>query len=223
MSITRSPFAKQYEHIGNVRHGVQTGPWRVEFDAPVKDEAASYKINQGSVVSLNAEGQFVIGCSSTSGVNCPVPFMSMKNIFDPDVTTGISNANMAEATYSAVGGNITAIPNTCGYELETTEFDATATYYPNDGLKAATGDDIGKITKATVAPGNAEAYLGFVSKAPSKDYFGNKRLAYFANFIPAGIASGKVAGTGVSGIEVTGTGSTITWSFADDTLTATLS
>lgn len=222
-NITRAPFDRQYEHVGNVRHGVQTGPWRVEFPAAVKDVEASLAIRQGSVISLDANGQYVIGCAAGSAANHPVPFISMKNIFDPDVMTGKKGATESTTTYSAVGGIIVGIPLTCGYEMETTEFDTTATYAPNDGLTAGVDTAIGKVVKATGAPGGTEPYLGFVSLAPKTDYIGNQRLAFFANFIPAGITADSVAGEGVDEIEVTGTGSTVTWSYDDGKLTATLS
>lgn len=187
--ITRTAFDRQYEHIGNVRHGVQTGPWRVEFDAPLADDVNVQKIVQGSIVSLNEYGQYVIGGGTPAGANCPVPCISMKNVFDPDVTTGYQGKTMATSTYSAVGGVITAIPATSGYELETTEFDATGTYLPGDLLVPGTGDNLGKVVKASGAAGGSETVIGVVSKAPSLDYFGNTRLAFFSTFIPAGIRS----------------------------------
>lgn len=195
MNITRAPFTRQYEHVGNIRHGVQTGPWRVEFTAPVKNVEASLDICQGSVVSLDADGEFVIGCPAGSGVNRPVPFISMKNIKDPDVTTGIEGRTQRTDTVSAMGGNIIAIPCTSGYELETTEFDIDAVYAPNDGLTASAATP-GLVTRATEAPGASEVYLGFVSNGPRVDYLDNPRLAFFANFIPALIGAGTGTGTG---------------------------
>lgn len=192
MNITRSSSIRQYEHIGNIRHGVQTGPWRVEYDAPLDATNAS-KVMQGSVVSLNADGKFVPGCAAGSGKNQPVPFISMKNSFDPDVTTGIAGKTQALSTYSAVGDIITAIPCTSGYEIETTEFDTTAEYAYNDGVIPATGDDLGKVTVAAAAPGTSKPWLGIVSVPPGKsrnykegapDYLGNQRLAFFTCFIP---------------------------------------
>ena len=188
MGITRQTQTRQWEHIGNIRHGVQTGPWRVENPADVDSSDANYdKIMQGSVVSINANGKYIAGCAAGSGINHPVPFISMKNIFDPDITTGYQGKTQEDSTYSAVGGTITAIPCTAGYELETTEFDALATYAYNDGVIPATSTDIGKVTVATKAPGQDDVYLGFVSRPPAPDYFGNKRIAFWSNFIPAGI------------------------------------
>lgn len=182
MSITRKNFTRQYEHIAVIAHGAHP-EYRLEFSAPVKDEADSYKIFQGSVVSLNDDGQFVAGCAIGTGVNFPVPMISMKNIFDPDVTTGVTGVDYTTSTYSSVGGNITAIPCTGSYEIETTEF-TEGTYKPNDGV-IVDGTNKGKVTVATAKPGSTEVYVGFVSRAPYKPAnFNQKRLAFFTNFIP---------------------------------------
>ena len=195
--VTRSTFDRQYEHIANVRHGVATGPWRVEFPAMVKADANAAKIFQGSIVSLNADGQYVPGCPAGTATNCPVPFVSMKNVFDPDVTTGYNDGDNwnKRSTFSAQGGKITAIPSTAGYEMETTEFDTEATYAPNDALVAGTGDNLGKVVKATAGIG-AESVLGFVSVPPRKDEHGNTRLAFFAAFVPAAAEGSDSAANG---------------------------
>lgn len=188
MSITRSSFDRQYEHVANIRHGAANAPWRVEFDAPVSaNEANIGNMVQGSVVSLDADGKYVLGAAVGTATNHPVPCIVMKNSFDPDVTTGIKGKNQTLTTYSMAGGVVTAIPMTCGYEMETTEFDTTKEFKPNDGVVADT-TNVGKVTLATVKPGSTEVYLGHVSVAPHGDHFGNKRLAFWADFIPAGIA-----------------------------------
>ena len=188
MSITRSAFVdRQMAHIGNVRHGVATGPWRVEFDAKVKDNDESLKIKQGSVVVLNADGEYELANGTNlklneAKTNCAVPCISLKNVFDADVTTGIDADPKIDKTVSAMGGVITAIPVTSGYELETTEFNSEINNYnPGDLLVAGTD---GKVTRSTDGSG---VILGVVSKAPAKDYFNNKRLAFFATFLPAGV------------------------------------
>lgn len=163
MSITRPTFDRQITHVGNVRHGVATGPFRVEFDAPVATDDNATKIKQGSIVNLTADG-FKLG-PGASGVPC----MSLKNVTDADVQTGVEGE-----TFSAVGERITAIPVTCGYELETTEFDSTGTYTVGTELSA---NSDGKVKAATAG----EAIIGYVSVAPSADYFGNTRIAFFAH------------------------------------------
>lgn len=156
--ITRTDFTRQYEHVAVIAHGAHP-EYRLEFDAPVSTVAADLGKNivQGSIVSLNADGKYVLGCGKGTGVNFPVPMISMKNFADPDVSSGISGASYRTSTYSAIGGVITAIPCTGSYEFETTEFDQTATYAPNDGLipQVVGGAQTGLITLATAAPGGA--------------------------------------------------------------------
>ena len=194
MSITRSAFVdRQMAHIGNVRHGVATGPWRVEFDAKVHDDTGSdgaktcLKIKQGSIVVLNKDGEFELATATNLALktnNCAVPCISLKNVFDADVTTGMdTTSNPAlDKTVSAMGNVITAIPVTSGYELETTEYDTAITdYKPGDLLTVGTD---GKVTRSSDGSG---VILGVVSKAPAKDYFNNTRLAFFTTFLPAGV------------------------------------
>lgn len=163
MSITRSTFDRQIAHVGNVRHGVATGPFRVEFDAPVAEDESANKIKQGSIVNLTAAG-FKLGVSD-SGVPC----MSLKNVTDADVQTGVEGE-----TFSAVGEHITAIPVTSGYELETTEYNTMDTYTVGAEL---TADNDGKVKLA----GTGDIVIGYVSVAPAADYFGNTRIAFFAH------------------------------------------
>ena len=193
MSITRSAFVdRQMAHIGNVRHGVATGPWRVEFDAKVHDDTANedpncLKIKQGSVVVLNKDGEFELATATNlklvSG-NCAVPCISLKNVFDADVTTGIETDPKIDKTVSAMGNVISAIPVTSGYELETTEWEGNAEDYEPGDLLTVGAD--GKVKKAASAEGT-DVILGVVSKAPAKDYFNNTRLAFFTTFLPVGV------------------------------------
>ena len=238
MKITRESGTQQYEHVAAIAHGAHP-EYRLEFDAYVSATpdtvAGSLKIRQGSIVHVNEDGEYQIGCPAGENLVFPVPCISMKNIYDPDVTTGRDTGNYRTSQWCPVGGKITAIPLTGSYEIETTEFKAvegTNPYVPGAALVPGAGDDIGLIVLATEMPGGSEPYCGFVSKAPyapQVSYMHN-RLSFFANFIPAGSAAGsevaeKITGTEVTDIEVTGTGSTIAWSY-DDTakkLTATLS
>lgn len=202
MAITRTDqLSRQLEHAAVIAHGAHP-EYRLEFPAEVDGTVADYdKIYQGSVVSLNASGKYVIGCGVGTGVNYPVPCISMKNVFDPDVTTGklgtstfVTGSSYTvlpdyrKTTYSAVGGVITAIPCTGGYEIETTEFDIDAIYAPNDALIPGTGDYIGKVVKATATTADigTAPIVGFVSKAAFKvESYGQNRISFWTNFIPA--------------------------------------
>lgn len=214
MAITRTDqLSRQSEHAGVIAHGAHP-EYRLEFPAEVATDENATKIYQGSVVSLNDDGQYVLGCGAGTASNFPVPCISMKNVFDPDVATGkvadpesvsydvvvdgstvnktVTFYNPRKSTFSAVGGIITAIPCTGSYEIETTEFVSTSTYKPNDALIAATGNDLGKIDVAPAtlknpyAAGNTSPVIGFVSRATfTVDAYQQKRISFWANFIPA--------------------------------------
>lgn len=201
MSITRTDFTRQYDHVAVIAHGAHP-EYRLEFDAPV-DATNGVGINQGSVISLNSSGAYILGCpASGTAKNHPVPFISLKNVRDPDVTTGINGSTYLTQTRSAVGGKITAIPCTAGYELETTEF-ADGTYAVNDGVVAGVGGSpsaTGLLTVATAAPGTTEVYCGFVSIPPAAvATYGHSRLSFFTHFIPAKFATGAAGEDGAPG------------------------
>ena len=216
MAITRTDqLSRQSEHAAVIAHGAHP-EYRLEFPAEVATDANATSIYQGSVVSLNEYGQYVLGCDKGSAANFPVPCISMKNVFDPDVATGkvadpenveytvtvdgntqtktVTFYNPRKSTFSAVGGIITAIPCTGSYEIETTEFVTGSTYHPNDALivGSTAGVDLGKIDVAPAtlknpyAAGNASPVIGFVSKATfTVDAYQQKRISFWANFIPA--------------------------------------
>lgn len=204
MAITRTDqLYRQNEHAAVIAHGAHP-EYRLEFPAGVDDSDANYtKIYQGSVVSLNSDGKYICGCGVGTGANFPVPCISLKNVFDPDVTTGklgttafVTGSSYTvlpdyrKSTYSAVGGKITAIPCTGGYEIETTEIDVDATYNVNDAVVAGTGDDLGKVVPFTgtdpYASGATAAVIGFVSRPMFKvDSYQQTRISFWTNFIPA--------------------------------------
>lgn len=212
MAFTRTNFERQMDYAAVLAHGAHPR-YRVEFDGEVDTSTdakklANQAIKQGSVVHLDSTtGMYNIGLAAASGQNFPVPIISLKNAFDPDVTTGVVGvagtttavvvsgqttyhtfSDYRKNTYSAVGGKITGIPCTAGYEIETTQF-VPGTYAVNDALTAASGDDIGKLKKCTAAPflaSGSQPILGFVSRVPyeNKAYI-QTRIGFWTNFIPA--------------------------------------
>lgn len=188
--LNRKPFARQQDHVAVVAHGAHPVN-RVEIVAKVKDVEESYNITQGSIVSIDEAGEYVIGCGKGTGVNFPVPCIAFKNVADPDVSTGYMGKTHRLTTISAVGGKIVALPCTAGYEIETTEFDPDADYFYNDAVIPATAEGkVGLLTKATAQPfqagGASEPIIGFVSRRPyDVKAHANRRIGFLTNFIPA--------------------------------------
>jgi len=205
MAITRKNFVRQYEHVAVVAHGAHP-EYRLEHTAPIAEtETYAAQMFQGAIVSLNNDGEFVLGCGAGTGVNYPVPCIAFKNIQDPDVTTGVAGKSKRvdggvvteiddydKSTYSSVGGQLTVIPCTGSYEIESTEFDIEGTYKPNDALipSGVSADGAGIIKKATKQPYTtaSEPIIGFVSRPPyavANGAYGNQvRIAFWTNFIP---------------------------------------
>lgn len=191
MAITRKVL-QQYENYCDVKAGDLDVSNQLIFSAPLSEAASdsAEKIVRGSVVSLNADGKFVLGCAKGSGNLYPMPMFSRKNAYDPDVTTGTIGARTGEILVrETVGGMIPAYVATGGFELESSEYDAEGDYAINMALKAAAN---GKVTPAGSATmyGN-ETIVGIVSKVPfrSKASFnvngtGNNRICFWTVYFP---------------------------------------
>ena len=183
--ITRNDFARQIDHIAVIAHGAHP-EYRLEIDAPVSVDSGA-AIRQGSVVSLNADGAYVLGCPAGTDQNYPVPAISLKNAYDPDVTAGTSGATYRTTTYAAVGGKITAIPCTGGYEIQTTEYDGVdSSFKPGDALSpAVSGGLVAKAAAAAYTSGSV--IMGYVTSAPELNKTaGAKVLSFLTTFLPAG-------------------------------------
>jgi len=185
--ITRADFERQIDHVAVIAHGAHP-EYRLEIDAPISIEsgASGSAIRQGSLVSLNTSGAYILGIGeATSGttINYPVPAISLKNANDPDVTAGTTGSSYKTTTYAAVGGKITAIPCTGGYEIETTEFVPSSNYKPGDALTGSGGYICLASTPAFATSGSA--IVGFVSHVPVLNKtVGAQVLGFLTSYIP---------------------------------------
>jgi hypothetical protein len=129
------------------------------------DETDSAYVYAGRVVHLDNDGEFRLGCTGSH-----MPIFLLQNGTDSDV------ANAGGGVWYPISpeGNITGLVAKGAYELETTEFDSTQTYYPNDYLRCGTtGAANGRLTNEGVrtlvnAGSNPTAIVGVVSRAPRK-------------------------------------------------------
>lgn len=191
MAITRK-VQQQYENYCDVKAGNLEVSDQLIFTAPLSEAESdsAAKIVRGSVVSLNEDGKFVLGCPVGSANIYPIPMFSRKNAYDPDVMTGAVGAHTNEVlATSVVGGRIPAYVSTGAFEIESSEYDTAATYKVNMALKAAA---TGKVTPAgSQTIYSTETILGIVSRVPfrSKASFnvngtGNNRICFWAVFFP---------------------------------------
>lgn len=169
MAIKRT-VEQQFAHTVDV---VKGGPInaRLEYSAPVAADAEG--IYKGSLVSLNADGKFVLGLANGKAM----PMWSKKNLTDPDVVNGIVGV-----TESITGGQIDAYVAVGGFELETTEF-AEGTYAANTYLTGNAGD--GKVAATAEEPYGTTAIIGVVSRGQRDNgLYKTKRLAFWPVFLP---------------------------------------
>lgn len=189
MSILRT-VKQQYENVLAVYKGALESQ---RLSVTTKLNAKATDVVRGSLVSLNADGEFILGLPEGSGVIYPMPMFSKKNAYDPDVTTGVQSGNGEIIANSTVGGTITAYVATGAFELETSEFDAAATYQYNQALvgQVVEGKQTGKLTPATKAIYGDTTVVGIVSETPyrgkdSMNVYGKtkNRLRFWPVFFP---------------------------------------
>ena len=145
--------------------------------------------NAGRVVHLNAAGEFEMGIA---GASMPLFLFSGASDFDvaiPGVTPG--GLFMHKAISPA--GNLQALVATGGYELQSTEFDTTKTYAPNELLTAAASNcnsaTGGVITNAgTGDGGRVEQFVDPVCGVVSRGSFNNEHgvpvVAFWPLYLP---------------------------------------
>lgn len=140
--------AQMYDHELNQKKGWPS-PYAVDMHAPLKTGETG--IYAGSVISLDANGEFVLALSSTGAM----AIFALQNQTDPDVRSDKGNlAGDVPSGLVAVGA----------LELQTTEFVAD-TYAPNDPLTVQqTGANKGKLKKGTLY---TDPIVGVVSTGES--------------------------------------------------------
>ena len=121
--------------------------------------ASATEVPAGRVAALDSSGNFVlVGYSGTGGVTTPkhqMPIFLWNASQNLDVyvngTSPISG--VSNWTSIAPDGSMSGLVATGGYELQTTEFDTTKTYAPNDLLTVTSSASIataGKLTNQSV-------------------------------------------------------------------------
>lgn len=131
-----------YDHYIGLRKGVLDRDQYGVTAAP----ASGVTIPKGSVVSLDANGNFVLGAGA--GV---LPYFAWVDSDAYDVVGGYRTNAVSTQTILGISG-------TAPYQIATSEFVAD-TYAPNTLLSAATGADAGKV-KVRVA---TEDVIGVVT------------------------------------------------------------
>jgi len=123
---------QNFDHLLDVVSGYD-GMHDLQFAArpALFDDSANAElpIERGSIISLDASGEWVPGIATARGTS--MACWAINATADFDVNSDVGNIS---------GGILAAFVATGGYELKTTEFDPSASYAPNDSLIAGLGD-----------------------------------------------------------------------------------
>lgn len=157
--------------------------WRAEYAAEGAD--VNQEIHEGSLISLNSEGKFVLGCGAGTKGNRPMPMFSCKDI---------NNAGVVQFGNNVFAGNYHGLVATGGFEIETSEFDTEVEYAYNDMLMPYVPADetdaekakVGKVTKATESAYGAFPVVGIVSRPDGVNRTCEcSTIRFWSTFIPA--------------------------------------
>ena len=179
--------AKMTGHMGVAVKGPAPN-WRAEYAAEGAD--VNQEIHEGSLISLNTDGKFVLGCEAGTAGRRYMPMWSCKDI---------SNAGVVQFGGNVFAGYYHGLVATGGFEIETSEFVPPATssdkYVYNDLLKPAPSikdEDgkeigIGKVTKAAGDAYGAFPVVGVVSRPPQTNKTCEcQTIRFWTMFLPAG-------------------------------------
>jgi len=158
---------------------------RLDFRAA---PAVGETIYAGSVCSINAAGTLVAGCGVGAAMNRPMPMFAIQNIDDFDANSDVGNIS---------GGVMSAIVATGGFEIETTEYDATGTYNPND-LLTADGVNTGDVKRMGENPYGGQVAVGCVSEGVSTNADGKSVVRFWTVYLPGGAAGHDESSTSES-------------------------
>ena len=164
--------SQMFDHELNATKGWPS-PYAVDTSAVMLLESGQVA-HRGQVASLNPAGQLQLGLECAA-----MPIFLLQNSYDFDV---------AGDDYNLVG-NGSGLPNMSGlvaigaYELESTEYDKTETYNPNNMLTAGDPDaiDAGVIKKGVAYE---DTICGVVSKGTFLNDFKRNVLRFWPVWLP---------------------------------------
>ena len=144
-----------------------------ELDAGVP--AGDLPVLAGSVVSLNAAGNFILGVGTTA----VMPLFLFNNSDDPDVSNDGGDASTDAGVFIPISptGQAMALVAVGAYELVSTAYVAAA-YAPNDPLTAdlSGGGNPGQLQAGTLY---TDMIVGLVSRGVVDNGHGKNALAFW--------------------------------------------
>lgn len=166
-------------------------PHAVDFAAPIASSVLAAisggVVYAGRVAHLNNSGEFELGVGDRH-----MAIFLFQNSDDPDVENPGGDPATVAGAWVAVAptGKVNGFVAAGAYELGSTEFDSTRTYYPNDCLTAVTGTTLataGVLTNASAVP-YTNPVCGVVSRGrtptSSSNSHGQAELYFWPVYLP---------------------------------------
>ncbi len=165
----------------------------LDFDAKLSDNV-TFDVPRGRVVHLNSSGEFEMGVSVTG----PAIFL-LNGSLDFDVSNpGTTKGGLFMHKAIAPTGKMSGLVALGGYELDSTEFDATKSYTPNQLLTAGTSNTTlatgGLVTNVGTGSGGTrvqqfvDPVCGIVSTGKHKNHNGVNTLSFWTAWLPGAYA-----------------------------------
>jgi hypothetical protein len=158
-------------------------PAALDYSARISGNV-QYNMRAGQVAHLNAAGELEPG----------VQLLQMGLfMFQGSRDFDVNNRRNDQWTPISPSGRVMCLPAKGSYELETTEFDSTLAYAPNDHLRAPVGNTPGDefisgvLTNADLGDlyaDDMEARVGIVSRGVFSNAYGKRVLAFWPIYLP---------------------------------------
>jgi hypothetical protein len=154
----------------------------LDYDAKLASNV-TFEVPRGRVVHLDSNGAFVPGAHNTG-----VAIFLLNGSSDADVSNpGTTAAGNFMHQAIAPTGKMSGLVATGGYEISTTEFDASRTYAPNDLLTAAislTNKAVGGVLTNASVTQYVNPVVGVVSSGATKNHNGIQALSFWCVWLP---------------------------------------
>ena len=170
-------MATMFDHLLDVVGGPVPGtPYALMKTGKIASGQTAAYFLAGRVVSLDSNGDFVIGAEAPAagGASLPMPMFLVNSYNDFDVAGDAGNIVGADSAGTNTP-KLSAIVATGGFEIETTEYTSATGFVPNCPL-TATAAQYGKVTVAAVSLAAAKTVVGIASAAVAASHRSSTNL-----------------------------------------------
>ncbi len=170
-----------FEHGNSILKG-WFQPAALDIDAKLSANVV-FDVPRGRTVHLNSAGEFEMGVTNRTMA------IFLHNASDDADVSNPGTTPKGNFMHQPIGptGKMSGVVATGAYEIETTEFDDTQSYAPNDTLTAGSSNSTlstgGVLTKVAAVP-YTNPVCGVVSRGRYVNSYGQAVLAFWPVYLP---------------------------------------